>query len=139
MLAPTYSPSKEVPSAMRSLTSVFGMRTGVPFSLKHQHTTFNYSIFKILFENGFALQELYTFWIFFFALLENYLKRSCEVTLSHFSHNTQKIFSSDIEYCNKVPSYPQREKMAVGVGGFEPPTFGWIDQCSAKLSYTPTE
>ena len=38
MLAMTYSPSKEVPSVQRSLTSVFGMGTGVPFSLNHQHT-----------------------------------------------------------------------------------------------------
>ena len=40
-LAPTYSPPNGVPSAMRSLTSVFGMRTGVPSSLKHQLRTFN--------------------------------------------------------------------------------------------------
>jgi hypothetical protein len=37
MLAPTYSAPEGVPSAMESLTSVFGMRTGVPSPLKHQH------------------------------------------------------------------------------------------------------
>ncbi len=46
MLAPTYSPSKEVPSAMEGLTAVFGMRTGGPLPLKHQHTTLNYLIFN---------------------------------------------------------------------------------------------
>ena len=40
-LAMTYSPSKEVPSVQRSLTSVFGMGTGVPFLLDHQLKIFN--------------------------------------------------------------------------------------------------
>ncbi len=41
VLAPTYSPSCEVPSAQMGLTSVFGMRTGVAPSPKHQHRTSN--------------------------------------------------------------------------------------------------
>ncbi len=40
MLAPTYSAPFGVPSAMEALTAVFGMRTGVPLPLKHQHTIF---------------------------------------------------------------------------------------------------
>ena len=35
-LAVTYSPSKEVPSVLAGLTSVFGMGTGVPPPLDHQ-------------------------------------------------------------------------------------------------------
>ena len=42
MLAPTYSAPEGVPSAMESLTAVFGMRTGGPSPLKHQHSTLNY-------------------------------------------------------------------------------------------------
>ena len=34
-------PLKGVPSPQKSLTSVFGMGTGVPSSIKHQHTTLN--------------------------------------------------------------------------------------------------
>lgn len=41
MLAPTYSPSFEVPSVVEDFTAVFGMRTGVPLPPKHQHRTFN--------------------------------------------------------------------------------------------------
>ena len=33
-----------LPSPQKSLTSVFGMRTGVPSSMKHQHTIFEYYI-----------------------------------------------------------------------------------------------
>ncbi len=45
-LALTYSPSGEVPSAQRSLTAVFGMGTGVPFSQKHQLKIFNFQIYS---------------------------------------------------------------------------------------------
>ena len=48
MLAPTYSPPCGVPSAMEGLTSVFGMGTGVPLPLKHQHTTFIANIWAVL-------------------------------------------------------------------------------------------
>ena len=44
MLAPTYSSPEGVPSAMESLTAVFGMRTGVPSPLKHQLSTLNFII-----------------------------------------------------------------------------------------------
>ncbi len=47
MLAPTYSPSCEVPSVVVGLTSVFGMRTGGPPPPKHQHRIFN--IFVVLY------------------------------------------------------------------------------------------
>ena len=40
-------PSKKVPSAMEGLTSVFGMRTGVPPPLKHQHKEFKFNAFKM--------------------------------------------------------------------------------------------
>ena len=43
-LAPTYSPPEGVPSVLRSLTSVFGMRTGGPSSPKHQLTIFNFQM-----------------------------------------------------------------------------------------------
>ena len=42
VLAPTYSAPFGVPSAMEGLTSVFGMRTGGPPPLKHQHKVFNF-------------------------------------------------------------------------------------------------
>ena len=48
MLAPTYSSACAVPSAMEGLTSVFGMGTGVPPPLKHQHTTFIANIWTVL-------------------------------------------------------------------------------------------
>ena len=41
MLAPTYSSACAVHSAMEGLTSVFGMRTGGPPPLKHQHSILN--------------------------------------------------------------------------------------------------
>jgi hypothetical protein len=44
-LAVTYSPSKEVPSVLAGLTSVFGKGTGVPPPLDHQLTVFNIQIF----------------------------------------------------------------------------------------------
>ena len=50
MLAPTYSSPYGVPSAMEGLTAVFGMRTGVPLPLKHQHTTFIATWFFIIFD-----------------------------------------------------------------------------------------
>ena len=40
-LAVTYSPADAVPSARSGLTSVFGMRTGVPHLPNHQLQTFN--------------------------------------------------------------------------------------------------
>ena len=42
VLAPTYSAPFGVPSAMEGLTSVFGMRTGGPPPLKHQHSILNF-------------------------------------------------------------------------------------------------
>ena len=44
-LAPTYSPPKGVPSVLESLTSVFGMGTGVPPLPKHQLKTFNECVY----------------------------------------------------------------------------------------------
>ncbi len=50
-LALIYSPPEGVPSMLASLTSVFGMGTGVPSLRKHQLRTFNYSILKLHFGN----------------------------------------------------------------------------------------
>ncbi len=60
MLAPAYFPHQRVSSALEDLTSVFGMRTGVPPPTKHQHKIFNSSILSKIwfFENG-AISKAY--------------------------------------------------------------------------------
>ena len=42
VLAATYSPSLEVPSALAGLTAVFGMRTGMTPPPNHQNKTLEY-------------------------------------------------------------------------------------------------
>ena len=54
MLAPAYFPHQRVSSALGDLTSVFGMRTGIPLPTKHQHEIFDFNtVLQIwIFENG---------------------------------------------------------------------------------------
>lgn len=50
VLALSYSSPKGVPSPLKILTSVFGKGTGVPSSIKHQHTTLKYLILNFYHE-----------------------------------------------------------------------------------------